>query len=266
MNKKFLSLCLFNFKTMKLNITLFFLFLLSTTSIYVALTYDSTQIKEFNMWNFYSVMFTGGPLVSALLFFYNLFLLFHCFQSEKDSLFLKIRSGNSLLWFFSKIISIFLLNIIAITIATIIILLIGWLFWGFGNIWGGVNIHNSTSYKAFYSPIKIVIFNIATYSFFITFLSEIVGYLMTKLKNKFIVIFLFILYFMADKTVNLKYFSFDKYTDLNCRCYYLYLNSNNYFTIKEGIFIPILLTVIFSLIFILLYFIKRFYLKRNLKV
>lgn len=243
MNKKFFNLCLYNLKKLNLYLLLFFIFLICITSIYTAINYNATFIEEFNMIDFYCIIFVSSILQINLIFIYNLTFIFSCFENNKESINIKIRCNNLKSWFFSKILTIFIVNIISISLLTIIILFIGGFFWGFEFSWSSVTISENITYAKFYSPLEIIFINIITYSFFVTFLSEIIGFLIIKLDKKIFVSFLAVLYLVINRLKFFKYFSFENYMSLDFRNYYKNMNPNNYITIKEGIIFPIILFI-----------------------
>lgn len=243
MNKKFIKLCLYNLKELNLNLLFIFIFLICITSVYTALTYQASFIKEFNMIDFYCIIFISSILQLTLLFIYNLIFIFSCFETKTESINIKIRCNNFKLWFFSKIFTIFIVNIASILILTIITLLIGGIFWGFDFNWSSITITNNITYAKFYSPLEIILINIITYSFFVTFLSEIIGYLIVKLDKKIFVSILTIIYLITNRLKLFKYFSFETYMSLDFRNYYADIAQNNYITIKAGVIIPVILFI-----------------------
>lgn len=232
---------------------------------------DIVHVKEFyvtginvpdsickNGWDLYNSLYMNSSTSSYILLFLSLYFLFVCFNDKNQEYFLKIRSNSSLAWFISKIISIFLFNIIIITLHTIITVIIGSFSLGTNTEWSTLT-HYYGQYTRFYSPIKLALINIIIYSFFITFLSEIIGILILKINNRKLVILITLIGILLDRyeiftnevIINFtKYFSLKNYINFGNRIFYLD-DINSYFTIKQSVLYSIILLVLFTFIIII---------------
>lgn len=257
MNKRILNLCRYNKKKINIKIVYLTALALLGSIIHTLFTYEATNVKALNMWDFYSVMFLQGGMEIIIILLLSFYFTFSCFENRKRSIYTKIRAGNSAIWFLSNIISIFIFNIISILLFTAIVLIIGAMFWGGDLGWSSISKMYPRPHILFYSPIKLVMLNIITYSFFATFLAELIGFSIVKFDKRIITSILTVAYLIFNRIPKLRYISFEVYMDLGRRSYYLNMNPNNYMTVKQGLFIPIILAATTGIILTGVYFIKK---------
>lgn len=205
--------------------------------------------QDKNAWDFYSFAYIDGSTLVSVLIFFSLYVIFSCFKSNEKEMFVKIRNSNSFIWFKSKIISVFIANFIVITLTTILVIIIGTVMLGNGLEWSKLAFA-LRPYAKRYNPLEFALLNIITYSFFLTFLSEIIGVLLIKI-NKIKIGIATMVYIAIDQYVFsfsgkisniLKYFSLSSYVNFGNRPYYK--SSIDYISVKEGIILPIILTVL----------------------
>lgn len=245
---------LYYYKKFNYKIIGILLFILFSFIIYGLNDFINSNIQnklQKNTWDLYSFLYIDSSMLVDTMIFISLYIVFSCFQNNKKEIFIKIRSNNFFIWYTSKIISIFLFNIIIMIFVTLIILIISTLIFSKSFNWSefSMNIRECTK---FYSPIKFAILNSATYCFFVTFLSEILGVLIIKIKNRKIVASLVLIYLIVDryifsfnfKLINiLKYFSLSSYVHFDNRLYYIN-KSSSYLTVRNSLICSFLLFVV----------------------
>lgn len=207
-----------------------------------------------NEWDLYGCLYISSSANENILSFLTLYFTFICFGNEQTDNFIKIRNHNFNRYFFSKIFNIFLFNLILSLFSTLLTLSVGIfvfeksLTWSTfaPKIWMCAN---------FYSPIKVALFNIITYVFFLTFLSEIIGLALIKFKNRQFVLLGTFIYFIIDIfsgffnesfTNIFMYFSLQNYIKIANRTFYIG-ETNNYFTVRQGVLYPIILFTLFTM-------------------
>jgi hypothetical protein len=228
-----------------------------------------------NVWDLYAFIFLPSKTLVSFMIFFSLLFSFYCVEDNKDGIFTKIRANNFFTWFTSKVISIFAFNFMLITISTLIVLIIGIITLGYGTNWSEFA-HEFTMCSHFYSPLKFLMFNILTFTFFMTFICEVLAFMFNRFNKKIIFVFT-IIYINIDMQIFsfkeglfkvLKYFYLNSYLNFSNRTYYI--GQGDYITIREGVLIPIFLMFLGYIIVILIYkmrLAKRDILciKRNLK-
>lgn len=219
---------------------------------------NSSNINELNLWGLYCFEFLDNNLLLGTLQLFNFYFVFNCFEDDKISMYLKLRINDSTKWFTSKIVSIFIFNLITILATLIVILFLGILLLGFGDGWESIN----RPWVQYYNPIQVIFLNIIIYTCVTTVIGEILGFFITKFQRRRICAIGYVIYIILDRAVFsftnsftkiFNYASFSMYTNFsNMR----FIGDSNYyllnnFTVKEGFIIPIVL--MFSLYFIFIY-------------
>ncbi|APF28158.1 putative membrane protein [Clostridium sporogenes] len=243
---------LYNYKKLNYKITSILMLILSIFIIFSIKKYfelNISSINNSNMWDLYSFAYIDTDTLINVLFFFSLYFTSNCFNHSSFEMFIQIRGNNFFKWFSSKIISIFIFNIIISTITAILLIVIGISTIGYSLKWSSMA-QDFCQYSKFYSPQKVVCFNIITYSFLVTFLSEILGILFLKFKNNKIPMIMSIIYFIVDKFIFnfgksimhlLRYLSLNSYLIFANREFYK--GTTDYITVKAGIIIPIFLMI-----------------------
>lgn len=253
MNKKLKSSILYNYAGLNYKVIGILCFILSLFTIYELNTFielnDNISTQSKNAWDFYAFAYIDGSIFVSVLIFLSLYIIFSCFKSNQKEMFLKIRNGNWFIWFTAKIISIFIANFMVITLSTILVIIIGIVVLGNGIGWSKLAFI-MRPYAKSYNPLEFALLNIITYSFFLTFLSEIIGVLLIKF-NKIKVGIATIVYIALDRYIFsfpekvekvLKYFSLSSYVNFGNRPYYQ--SVIDYISVKEGIILPIIFAVL----------------------
>lgn len=236
-----------NYKILGILSLIVILFSIKTLKEFIELNAENFMKK--NAWDFYSFSYIDSSIIVNVVIFLSLYVIFSCFQSNEKEAFLKIRCDNSFIWFTSKIISIFIFNFIIIILATMVVFTVGMFAFGMDLGWSELA-HDLRPYAKAFSPIEFALLNILTYTFYVTFLSQIIGILLVKTNSKKIVGILVMIYLILDRYIFslnekivdiLKYFSLNSYIAFGNRPYYQ--SSINYITVKEGLMIPFILAV-----------------------
>lgn len=243
MNNKLRYSILYNFRKINYRILAIFMTIICIFTVYISnrfIELNKSILKRLTPWDLYNSIYIDMNIIIFILIFFSLYFTYICFNNIRNEYFMKIRMHSFLTLFDSKVISVFVFNVLITTITTIFILIIG-------SISLGVNFTWSTSiYSRFYSPIKIAFLNILIYSLVMTIFSQIIGVLYLKVKNKYIPGILAVIYIALDKTAfsfainlisSLKYLSLNSYVNFMYRD--LYNQNLNYITVRESIFIPI---------------------------
>ncbi|WP_243447498.1 membrane-spanning permease [Clostridium tetani] len=241
---------LYNFKKLNYRFILFFVLSIQVVIYFIMKEYWELNPyinTTYNNWDFYSSAYMNSDLLVSTLFFFSLYFIFNCFKDSDNERLIQIRTKSTFKWFSFKIASIFIFNSIISVFCNLYLIIIGIYKMGYGFTWSEKS-RAIYVYSDFYSPQRIVFFNIITYSVFVTVLSCVLGILFIKIKNKKIPLIISIIYFILDKYVFrlsdkilkiIKYLSLNSYLIFNNRQFYKY--ENNYMTVKLGLIVPIIL-------------------------
>lgn len=255
------------YKKINNKILIFLLLILSVVTINQAYSLDSDWIVADsilslpkNGWDLYASVYSYSSLLSIVFTFISLYFTFVCFGTKGTEYYIQIREKNKFKWFFSKVTNIFSFNLILISLHSLLIIIIGSIINGIGFTWSEFG-EQMWAYSMLYSPLRIVILNIITYTFFISFLSEIIGLFIIQFEKRSLVFSGVIIYLIIDSfsdMINqslskiLKYVSVNNYINFGNRTFFLNQEGlSNAFTVKQGVIYPLILfTITTFLIFL----------------
>lgn len=225
-----------------------------------------------NWLDFYGYIFMDSRLIAyfpCILSIYFSSIIF--FNNELDLL-MKIRIKNKYYWLTSKIITIIILNLIIIILVTIMTLIVGAIYFKLSFGWGIKSVSLAKSipmtvtdfkYTLFYSPLKLILINLAIYVFFMSFISLFSNIISLLLKIPKISIILPSIYLITSFIITfITKFKFSKFFVVNSYIAFGYRNYYNFedlgelsLTFRQAFFIP--LTLLIILFFISLLIIRK---------
>jgi hypothetical protein len=245
MNNKIKYSILYDYKKINYKIIILLsivLFLLIGYMYKDFITLNSRNQDELNLWGLYCFELLDNSLVLGTLQFFNFYFIFNCFENDKVSMFLKVRINDSSKWFTSKIISIFIFNLVTISVISIIILIFGVLLFGYKGTWESIN----RPWVQYFSFVQVILITIIIYSCITTTIGEVLGFFITKFQRRRISAIAYVIYIIIDRVIFsytnsftkvFNYISFSMYTNFSNMRFPSDIDNNisiNNFTVKEA--------------------------------